>query len=816
MPNPVRPPRLSPALLAALAWLAAVPAARADKPQVGTILFKDGFSLEGYVVREKKTIVDPASGQPLTLQEGFFLVDDLARHVIFSPGQIQKVVPESSFNPDADALVSVRSIDYSFAKSLPPLRGVLEAGAWDDKWDRDYRFRTTEDRAVLARQHLAVLTPYYARLDSVPRIHNHSLTMPFRWNSYYRTPELGAEQVRTLLYLHPSLRQSSDVPADERAVRRLKVAQFLLSCGWPEEARAELERLARDLPDQKDRADAGLATLKRLHAARLARDLRVAYRAGQFKAVRQGLADFPEDGADERTLSDVRTLRAEAAEAGDHVEQARRLLKELTAALGEAGARAWLEPAAAAVAAEVAPDTVGRLESFLAQARQAERQRQAGKAPELGPPRLLALAVSGWLLGNTAAEDRIEVAERLWRTRQFVQQYQRIDDRMSRHRLLEEYERRGSSVTPLDELAQLIGMLPPPDPDPNPDRGPREVQVTGAGGRDVTYWLRLPPEYSPGRPYPLLLVLHEGGEAPKAALERWDEQASRYGYILAAPEWADGGQKEYLFSPREHRTVLDSVLDLRRRYAVDSDRVFLAGCGAGGNMAYDVGLAHPDLFAGVVPMSAFPGWWSDRYRPNAQYLPFYVIVGDRSGNSGDNRVMFQQWVPHGYPVLYVQYRGRGLEWFGGELPTVFDWMDRKKRSNPVSELGRLGGIAGGDEFVTRRSADNRFYWIGVDAIDPRQLNEGLPFNPRVLGATVQANRGGNHINVRTQGVRRLTVWFGQGDGVTDFDKPVSIIVNTVKRWDRKVTPGRETLLEDLVARGDRQRLYVARVELDAR
>ena len=80
----------------------------------------------------------------------------------------------------------------------------------------------------------------------------------------------------------------------------------------------------------------------------------------------------------------------------------------------------------------------------------------------------------------------------------------------------------------------------------------------------------------------------------------------------------------------------------------------------------------------------------------------------------------------------------------------------------------------------------------------------------------QANRGGNHINVRTQGVRRLTVWFGQGDGTTDFERPVTVYVNTAKKWERKVTPSRETLLEDLYARGDRQRLYVARVELEVR
>jgi hypothetical protein len=809
MRYPVRLPLLLTTLL-----VLAVPAVRAEKPQVGAILFKDGYSLQGYIVREKKTIVDAASGQPYQLPEGFFLIDDLVRHVIFSPAQIQKVMNDAAFNPDADALLSPRSIDYTFAKPLPPIRGGIEAGPFDARWDREYYYRTTS-RKVITRQHLAVLTPYYARLDSVPHIHKF-VAMPYRWNSYYVTHELGADLVRTLLKLHPDLRIKSDMSQDEQATRRLKVAQFLLSAGWLDEAKADLESLERDLPGQKDRVASGLAALRRLHATRVAQDLRQAYRAGRFREVRRRLTDFSEDGADEQVLTDVRALRGEAEEAGDNADQARRYLKELADALPEADRRSWLGQAAAAVRAELAPDTVGRLQTFLAQARQAERQRKAGKTPELAPPQLLSLAVSGWLLGNTSAEAKVAAAGRLWRGRELVLEYQRTADASSRRKLLDDYEHRGSDALALDELTQLIGLLPPPEPDRTTDSAPREMETRASAGQVVRYGLRLPKEYSHGRPYPVLIALHQAGETPKEALDRWAQEAGRYGYILAAPEWAEPGQTEYGYSEREHDTVLATLRDLRRHFAVDSDRVFLAGCGAGGDMAYDVGLSHPDLFAGVVPMSAFPApSWPYRYRFNAQHLPFYVIVGDRSGDNRDTRAMFKEWVPLGYPVLYVQYRGRGLEWFGGELPNVFDWLDRKKRANPTGGIGRFGGLAGG-EFVTMRSTDNHFYWLGVDELDPRQLNEGPRFNVRILGATLQANRRGNSVSIRTQGVRRLTVWFAQGDGTTDFDRPVTIYANGSKRWERKLTPSRETLLEDLYARGDRQRLYVARVTLDVR
>ena len=50
-------------------------------------------------------------------------------------------------------------------------------------------------------------------------------------------------------------------------------------------------------------------------------------------------------------------------------------------------------------------------------------------------------------------------------------------------------------------------------------------------------------------------------------------------------------------------------------------------------------------------------------------------------------------------------------------------------------------------------------------------------------------------------------------GMTDFDKPVNIYVNTQLRYSSKVTPSLETMLADLAERGDRQRLVVACVKL---
>src|SRR5207245_8724942 len=99
----------------------------------------------------------------------------------------------------------------------------------------------------------------------------------------------------------------------------------------------------------------------------------------------------------------------------------------------------------------------------------------------------------------------------------------------------------------------------------------------------------------------------------------------------------------------EAAAVLTSSRDLGRRDQVDSDRVFLFGGEQGGVAAFDVGLSHPDQFAGVIPMSATPMYFAGRYWPNAQYLPFYIVNGDKTAGAALTKVIFKDWNRHQYP-----------------------------------------------------------------------------------------------------------------------------------------------------------------------
>jgi hypothetical protein len=863
---------------AAVLLLAAGPALAKNKLPTGVVYLKDGGVLKGFVRQPSETFIDPASGQPVELHKGIFVVDDYCRRYFFSHAFVDRA---ESRDFDIGKIVEWK-VNRSFpdAKSLPPIREVLDAGKWDDHWNRLYHFRAP-DRKLELSQHLSVLTPHYARIDAncIDPVTHKDYRYP--WTSYYPTRELGARAVLDLLSKHEDFKDKPDLKDDERANRRFKIFNFLVQAGFLDEAQAELARIKRDFPNEKEKVETATEGIKRLVALDRWDEIKLAHAAGRHEAAQKLLAALPAD-ADEQTQAEVRALKARYELAGAALKRARELLANLPRDMTGAADKGPFAAAAAAIAAELNLDHFlkkgdgdeGRLDRFLSQAEQAERLAKDNQ-PHLSADELLSLAVTAWWMGGAAAETKPESARRVLRGRQFVLDYRKTADPAARAALLRAYEQ--TTGLGIAEIAQLISTLTPTDPPPVVTRGPAagaarlvaqgfasaslapaatplgsvtEVVIASEGAvlrasapesvemkahpafgtREVTYTLLLPPEYHPGRAYPVLVALHNGGETGKAMIDRLGETAGRYGFILAAPNWPVGGSGTYLYTAEEHAAVLDTLRDLGERFNVDTDRVFLTGYGEGGNMAWDVGLSHPDLFAGVAPINGLPRYHARNYWTNALVLPFYVVWGQYMGgpapvpdkHTNADVVTYDlfkdHWIPGGFPALGVQYKGRGLEWFPAEVPAVFEWMAQKRRANPTAKVGfkdRDSKDAEPGEYRadqrTMRPGDNRFYWLSVDGIT--RLNEAITWNANAKMATVSGKiASDNQIGVYAEGVKQVTVWLARG--MIDFEKPVTIRANYGQVGaPRKVEPSLAVLMEDFYRRGDRQRLYLARIDV---
>ncbi|MHB8902831.1 MAG: carboxylesterase family protein, partial [Thermoguttaceae bacterium] len=301
-------------------------------------------------------------------------------------------------------------------------------------------------------------------------------------------------------------------------------------------------------------------------------------------------------------------------------------------------------------------------------------------------------------------------------------------------------------------------------------------------------------------------------------------QASRHGYIVVAPRWTAEHQTRYEYSAREHGAVLYTLRDAFRRFSIDTDRVFLTGHSMGGDAAWDIGLAHPDLWAGVIPIVARADAYNAHYWENAARVPFYVVSGELDGDKMvQNARDLDRYLKRGYPTTVVEYIGRGHENFSDEIQNLFDWMGRFKRDFYPKE------------FTTKsmRPWDNFFWWVELAEMPPQSmvLPADWPPTGSSRGITTEARATeGNAVYV-TSGAGHVTVWLTPE--MLDFDKAVNITVNGQRvtpggtgeaggqsESDRRsrssrlrfVEPNMEILLEDVRTRGDRLHPFWAKVE----
>jgi pimeloyl-ACP methyl ester carboxylesterase len=795
------------AVLPILAALAFAP----SPGQADVVYMKDGFALHGKVRREETQIVDPATGLtiPIIKSGNFFIVDDRARWVIFGHRSVDN--PDPDVNIRGDFLEFVMPLSQNRPNPMPKSARVKGYTPFEANWQRK-AYLINELGQYTINQRLTSLSPYAARVESTA----------YRWNEHYLTDELGRDVVKKLLADHPDLREKSGPDIE----RRLKKFRFMLQAGWLLDAEEELDKALADIPTEKDRIERSRANLRQAQVRAMWDEIQRAHKAGRYNYVREFFQRVASHELDAKVLAEVNALKAKYEAWDNQIAQIKHLLTFLRGRFIGPLDRVYGE-ALSEIEEQVNPETVDRLDAFLTIAGQAERAVAMGKDLPTPAADLQALAITGWVLGRQSAEAKVETAERLWASRTMVLSYLRTSDQSARRRLLGEYE----SSRPLgtDEMVQLVGLLPPADPAPVPANlqpgafEERKTDVPGQG-REIRYALQLPPEYHPTRAYPVLIVLNSLQETPMATLARWAPLAARNGYIAAAPLWQVG--PSYGYTGDEHLAVTELIRDLRRHYSIDSDRVFLTGYDQGATMAFDVAFSHPDLFAGVVPINGLPRWGaSSWYWRNAQYLPFYIVAGELAGKVCNlNRSIFENFVQRGFPSLWTIYRGRPDEFYSPEVATAFDWMDRKKRESGFPELGRRfqAGV-NGEEFQTMRSTDNRFYWVTVEAFNEKYLNPLLD-KESAVAAKVQATiREGNLIAVNTLGVKSLRLWLGRvwdaqngSKAMIDFDKPVRVTVGgrpTNNNRPYTVTPSLATMLEDLYDRGDRQRLFLATIDL---
>ncbi|MCB0589461.1 MAG: dienelactone hydrolase family protein, partial [Phaeodactylibacter sp.] len=329
------------------------------------------------------------------------------------------------------------------------------------------------------------------------------------------------------------------------------------------------------------------------------------------------------------------------------------------------------------------------------------------------------------------------------------------------------------------------------------DSGPQVLSFfSDIDDTEQPYGLYLPENYDPGKKYPLVVMLHGAGSNHRLALRRvfgktnqngeTDVEASRY-----FPRWEN---REYLVaSPNARGTmgyqgiaekdVLDMVEDVKRRFSVDENRMYLTGLSMGGGGTLWIGLAYPDMWAAMAPVCPAPPAEAAALAANAFNIPVHIHQGgaDPVVRPEGVRAWVESLKSKGVAVEYSEYPGVGHDSWANAYQdgAIFDWFGQFER-NPFPERVK---------YEATQYKHNKAYWITLDAFTPGTLT----------GIDAQFT-GENQLVVRTTNLRAFTLRLA-GHPFYKSEKPLKVNIDgkvveaaadkaisflkTAERWENK-------------------------------
>ena len=322
------------------------------------------------------------------------------------------------------------------------------------------------------------------------------------------------------------------------------------------EAGKELATVIADFPQHADQFAPTERALRQQFARRILDEVEVLGKAGRHGLAASMLANFPNEGVAGETLQKVREMHELYKTDRETGEKLLKQLDEYIASIQETTLKERIGPVAKEIHDELNYNTLGRMAAF----------RQSIEDAQMPPEEKIALAVSGWLIGDKAALRKLPVALSLFTVRNRIDEYLKEPGKLKREQILESL-RSEEGYTP-EFVAKLVAHMKPPNA--TAERAAQlpgfyEVTLEATDGQlAVTYYVQLPPEYDPHRKYPTVVTLHGGGSTPQLQIDWWAGppgkdgvrlgQATRHGYIVIAPAWGKAAaDRPTSFRPRSTR-----------------------------------------------------------------------------------------------------------------------------------------------------------------------------------------------------------------------------------------------------------------------
>lgn len=762
---------------------------QSNEVAAGEVVLENGTIIRGDVApilgltdvlaaKIEEDVVDPRESSRTFTGAPIFLVDD---------GMVRYFVPRRNVeNFNRNQVFASEQETFSIPQQTTGRGQMLKVvGSYEDVTDfdeygrRTVTLRTSKGELALL-QGVTEINPKYLKVTGLKQ----------QWDLGIRTTSVKEELLEAMLQKAIDPLEAND---------RIAVARFYIQAGLYLPAAIAFQKIEEDFPQHRDQIASFIKELRTLQSQQLLNDLEQRRKAGQHQLANLAIAKFPTNNVNQSILRQLREMEDDYHQRQEQIEKAQFRLGELEAELKDSNTKSLLQAYRREVITQLNYDSIGRLSAFL----------NLESDDSLSAEEKLAIAYSGWVVGSADVVTNLDTALNLWIARAQVLEYLRNEDEHERDQMIATLEKLEGVSTQI--VKQMIPLLPPVlDTRLQRNDDIFSIQVTDLDAElPVSYSVLLPIEYNPHHTYPMIVALRPSNASAEAELSWWGKykngpgQSQRRGYIVIAPEYLQKDQQSYDDNVTAHYKVIQSIRDARKRFNIDSDRVFLAGHGTGADAAFDIGMSHPGLFAGVIPIAGKTSAFNLHYWQNAKHLPWYIVGGELDRDTLDhNSLVINRMMRYGHDVIYAEYKGRGYESYYEEIHNLFNWMDLLQREKYPKEI---------DEKILR-PIDNRFYWVRTEELPAHIQRPSIVKNGRVLARPVTLNvsvKEGNVIYVKSAG-NINTLWLSPE--IVDFDKRVMVRIGGKAKFNDFLRPDMKAMLDDFRNRGDRQKLFDARLD----
>ncbi|MEZ6045444.1 MAG: hypothetical protein R3C11_07635 [Planctomycetaceae bacterium] len=656
---------------------------------------------------------------------------------------------------------------------LQTFRGVGKITSFNQEGQREVTLLTSSGDQIQVIQGITFLHPRYVTVKG----------LNYDWDVTLSTKSIPADVLKSLL--------QAVVDPDDAKMQR-SIARFYLQADRVYEAYQHLEELEKNKSAQNEDYTDVIYEVRQQLALKIFSELQNRRRLGQFELAYQSIQEMPKQDIAPDLQFEIDEFLKQYAVDHDRLGSVAITLAELQSQLKSRENDPQLNLIRRLVTEELSMASLPRLNSFF------ELQADSSLSAE----EKLALAYTGWILGSDAAENDLGLALNLWQARFLIYDYLRSSEPEA------ELVSQIKSIESLnaERLTRLLQNLPPvPTSSPITGGGKYEMQLIDEVGNTMNYTVHTPLEYSPFRQYPLVIALPPTGGDLEMFQSWWGGNAEspgetmRRGYLLVVPQFQMTPGLVYNHNLLELQRIHQALLEVRRQFSVNSDKVFIAGIADGGDAAIDSGLLHPDVYAGVIGIRGRHAEEAMHYWDNGLKLPWYLVGGEYDGrHSRLLNKMFQL----NSNLVYAQYINRASEWYREELEPLFDWMDLQSRKLDAEEVSY-------EAFMPQDE-------IKVDWIQARGMEAGFAtLNTRRRTIPLEAKMTSPRGESTTLQVTKTlgtghTFWISPR--LHDFNQQLVLKVKGSQKMKEFISPDLEVILNDFRTRYDRQEIYWAKYD----